>query len=1026
MECHRAYRWLAAVFVLFAALAAVQAVVLALGRDVKEGRADPADVSPSLAGRQGRAHVGEAVGTLASAEAAQVDVFTNTWSYSTIGMVYDFDREIVRYAHESQSSTRNPTVYDVERLTDVVGTPTVVLSFALSAENSGWPWQLDNRTGAGYDFVEKTYFIPDYNGDLSYADDNIVEIDADGKILNAWEMDDEVGSNDSSDGSEIDSIIDIAVVPGDRTRYFATAAYDDDVVYEIALTRTGNFWTPNSWRTVKVYTDATFISPQDNLGIDYDAQNGWLYHSSWDTTTILITDLTMQPVTEVSATFDCPGQGGYNTGVTYIEGSSPPKVWVTDFSSDQTTVCALEDEPVLDPGWTKTVSGTAWASPGVTVSTETSDTFQVSDVITGGLPFTLTERWNDEHLLLFDWAVDPPVADVLSSTGVLTVTGGDATPSAVTVTKSFLSRPCTWTVSTVSETLVVSNTVFDPRPFTVTKRAPTLTVASASKDEVVAGSVATFTLTYSNTGGFENDVSITSTFPVSAPFLYSIPAADHVSGDRLHTRWDIGGLSSSASGSISGFVAITDTGAMTFESGIYDHVGEKRKSATSTMTATDVIEGWEKWIDGTEWSPTYSATVQTSDTLTVVDVITPTAPRLFLLAEAWDPTRLRLKDWHLEPSSGFLTVTSYVSGLLTLEGTANTTVTLTKVFTVGTCSWSRTVLFEAFGTAGLDEELSLPALQPVLINKLAPDLYIEGSTEGAVVSGGDDVTFTLTYSNAGGFENAFRVETVFPEGVSFVSADPAPNVGTSGGVSVSWTFTDGLDMAEVGSIRVTANITEEVPPSATLSITSTTVGHDSIPYDEAVVTYFIPPPEWRRWVNGQPWRFGKPLPARVGDEVEVTDVVTGYSAVELQKAWDPDHLTLLGSAAASGVITTQPGTLVWKLSPAEAQGARLTTRFRVEAFGVPDGDRDRKLPGLPTEPSANLLGELVVAGVSYDKKPVRFTEDGSETVAVGGYSVARPKLGHGQVPGFVLLLILPLTGFAAAKAWAREQRQGGS
>jgi len=31
MECHWVYRWLAAVFVLVAALAAVQAVVLALG-----------------------------------------------------------------------------------------------------------------------------------------------------------------------------------------------------------------------------------------------------------------------------------------------------------------------------------------------------------------------------------------------------------------------------------------------------------------------------------------------------------------------------------------------------------------------------------------------------------------------------------------------------------------------------------------------------------------------------------------------------------------------------------------------------------------------------------------------------------------------------------------------------------------------------------------------------------------------------------------------------------------------------------
>ena len=100
-----------------------------------------------------------------------IGVFTNTWSYSTIGLVYDPGRDQVRYAHESQSSTHNPTIYDVDTLSH-----TVLYSVALSAQNSGcnWPWQIDNRDGAGYDFINDTYFLPDYNGDLSYSDDNIV------------------------------------------------------------------------------------------------------------------------------------------------------------------------------------------------------------------------------------------------------------------------------------------------------------------------------------------------------------------------------------------------------------------------------------------------------------------------------------------------------------------------------------------------------------------------------------------------------------------------------------------------------------------------------------------------------------------------------------------------------------------------------------------------------------------------------------------------------------------------------------
>jgi len=182
----------------------------------------------------------------ASIDRDPVEVFTNTWSYSTIGLVYNAQTGSVYYAHESQSSLHRPTIYEIDYTGATIYTPTVVTSIALSAKNAGWPWQIDNRTGVGYDYVAETYFLPDYNGDLSYADDNIVEITLDGTILNAWEMDGEVGSNDSSDGSRIDTIIDIAVVPGEPPRYFVTAAYDDNVVYEISLTRTGTWWTPNS------------------------------------------------------------------------------------------------------------------------------------------------------------------------------------------------------------------------------------------------------------------------------------------------------------------------------------------------------------------------------------------------------------------------------------------------------------------------------------------------------------------------------------------------------------------------------------------------------------------------------------------------------------------------------------------------------------------------------------------------------------------------------------------------------------
>ena len=193
--------------------------------------------------------------------------FPNTWSASTLGLVYDPGRDLVRYAHESQPAA---TIYDVE----YPAPHNLLGSISLSAVNAGWPVSLDNRDGVGYDSSTDTYFLPDYNGDLSIADDNIVEIDPAGTILNAWETDG--AGNDSYNGSAIDQIIDIAVVPGTPARYFATAADGRSVLYEIDLVKTGTRWTPLSWGTVQT---CTVPGLADNWGIDYDAEHGLFYHS---------------------------------------------------------------------------------------------------------------------------------------------------------------------------------------------------------------------------------------------------------------------------------------------------------------------------------------------------------------------------------------------------------------------------------------------------------------------------------------------------------------------------------------------------------------------------------------------------------------------------------------------------------------------------------------------------------------------------------------------------------------------------
>lgn len=258
-----------------------------------------------------------------------LETFDNTWATDAVGLAYNADAGLSRYVHEGPGPK---FIHDI----GYPASHSLLHSFNLSDVNPAWPAGQDWHSGAGYDNATGHYFLTDYGGGSSYSD-NIVEIDAAGSVVNAWET--AGGGNDSYDGSEVANILDIAVVPGSPTRYFATRLFDGGTVYELNLIKTGQF-VPASWGTVRTCTVAGM---GDTAGIDYDAQNGVLYHSSWGNETVVVTDLSCR----VLETFTCAnGTAGYNSGLTFIEGQWPPEVWVTDLYNDQTARCqAVGHEP---------------------------------------------------------------------------------------------------------------------------------------------------------------------------------------------------------------------------------------------------------------------------------------------------------------------------------------------------------------------------------------------------------------------------------------------------------------------------------------------------------------------------------------------------------------------------------------------------------------------------------------------------------------------------------------------------------
>ncbi|MBN1536309.1 MAG: hypothetical protein JW908_06220 [Anaerolineales bacterium] len=874
-----------------------------------------------------------------------LEVFDNAWSYSTIGLVYDPDRSVVRYAHESQSSKHKPTVYDVEPISH-----TVLFSFALSSKNSGWPWQIDNRDGAGYDYATGTYFMPDYEGDLSYADDNIVEVNAAGKILNAWEMDNEVGSNDSSDGSKIDCIIDIAVVPGEPTRYFAVAAYDKNTVYEINLKKTGRWWTPKSWSTLKTYTVPTWGSNNDNLGIDYDAQHDYLYHSDWKSTQILVTDLEMNYI----ASFDCPGAGGYNSGVTFIEGSNPSEVWVTDFSSDKTTRCQAVGEALPDPGWDKQIDRLPWVSD-LSITAQTSDTVQVTDIITAARPFTLTENWDTTRLAMFDLEVTPALPEIITTTGSLNVIGGADSPEVITITKSYLVQPSTWTETVVSETLTIEDTRFDhaQQPFTVTKLAPVLTINTDYQTEVLPGSVATYTLAYSNTGGFENDVEIRSTFPLTAPLIYADPSPNRKASDGTWAEWDAGNMSTDDQGNIDVYVYIDESlsisNTVTISSGIYNHVDDMPDSVDTVFHVNNIaVSGWQKSVDGVAWSPTISVTKQVSETFEVVDVISTLES--FALAEVWEADKLELSAWTVQPAiySGLVSVIP--GGLSLIVPMPTQPITLTKTFTVKTCTWSQTILGETFLLGS-----NLPVFRAVTVNKVASDLWLNSINNTPQIYGGETVTFNLPYGNNGGFENMVDISSYFPPGVSFVSSDPMPTIQNPISATVGWNLPGGLTMGQSGMITLTAYISDNLPVGTVLEIPTTILDHAGSVQDTTLVTYQTLPPDWHKTINEVPWSFDLETPISAGQIFTVTDVITTGSDFTLVDRWNADQLSLVTVQPSRGSITEDTGRLIWNISLDSAEMVSITRWFRTRPF---------------TDTYAVLWEDLSIGGEEWERRSV--------------------------------------------------------
>jgi hypothetical protein len=369
------------------------------------------------------------------------------------------------------------------------------------------------------------------------------------------------------------------------------------------------------------------------------------------------------------------------------------------------------------------------------------------------------------------------------------------------------------------------------KPLLIHKLPPDLWMTAAYSPDVLPGQPATFALTYGNTGGYENDTMLRAVFPADASFQQSVPAPDRVDPAGLWAEWDLGDLPQGAQGSIDVTALIAPDvpwfAALEVTADLYNHVGVVRASTAVqwTVQCQDCLI-WDKQVNGQPWQSGVPVTVQTADTLTVVESIIGSD---FGLVEAWASDRLELIDY--QASEGDVVV-----GAGSLEWTLppGTVVphTLTQHYRVLPCTWTDTTLGEALWQGGAQV-----SAKPVLVHKLPPDLWMTADYSQYVLPG-QPAAFTLTYGNTGGYENDTMLRVAFPTDAPFQQSVPAPSRLDPAGLWAEWDLGD-LPQGAHASIDVTALIAADAPWGGTLEVTADLYDHVDVVRASAAVLWTV-------------------------------------------------------------------------------------------------------------------------------------------------------------------------------------------
>ncbi|HOU14003.1 MAG TPA: PKD domain-containing protein [Anaerolineae bacterium] len=369
----------------------------------------------------------------------------------------------------------------------------------------------------------------------------------------------------------------------------------------------------------------------------------------------------------------------------------------------------------------------------------------------------------------------------------------------VTLTKFFHVEPCTWTTTLLQESLNIG-AWSAARDVTIEKLPPALHIGSAYEPEVYPAREAAFTLVYSNTGGYENNVALRSDFPATAPFVSSDPPADRVGAGGTWAEWDVSALPQGAWGKVDVVVAITESLApsstVSIPGYIFDHISAL---AGETWVHFHIRPpeppAWEKIIrvNGV-LTNTDPIAVLPGDEVQIVDRVwvTYTVPVSFTLTEAWSDSLL-MTGLTADVGPG-MWVPAGPAVVHALGVAPNTWYAITKTFTITEGDWLIDLVTETLELEHNGVETRVVHFRhvhvcwPVAIvalNSDSPVVHGAAMHFTATVQGDAPITYTWDFGGPGvgaGLDGPTPVFTYSAAGVytvTLVASNGCPSTATA-------------------------------------------------------------------------------------------------------------------------------------------------------------------------------------------------------------------------------------------------------